>query len=549
MPHAPGWLAALGGLGLFLFGMGAMTEGLRALAGPALARWLARSTRSVVGGTLTGAAATALVQSSSAVTVTAIGFVNAGLLPFERTLGLVYGANIGTTATGWMIALLGFQVDLGAVAPVLVLGGALLRLVERGRAPAAGTALAGFGLLFTGLAVLQEGMAGLAAHLTPADLPQQSGVVGRLLLVGLGFVLTVVMQSSSAALAAGLSALAAGSIDLAQAMALVIGMNAGTTSTALLASLGGTAAARRTALAHVAFNLVTGVVAFGSLPFWDRWFASSAQVAGNPALALALFHTAFNVGGALLFLPLSKRFAAVVARAVVEHESGAARRLDPRLLAQPHIALETLAATVRELGRQALRHVALDLRSPQRAADRKERVRALLDDVRAAREYLGDITIDARDEGRRAAAVELLDALDHVQRMLARTAPRLVRPEAPSVPHARFEARLRRRATALAGPLVNAAGALRDRGAGADVEALRAAWEAVDGDAQALREEALQLAASDRLEIDEALVLMDEVRRVTRVARHAYRLAQHLAAAGRSVSAATPLAVPLEGAG
>ncbi|MEZ6016156.1 MAG: Na/Pi symporter [Planctomycetota bacterium] len=550
-PLEGGWLSALGGLGLFLFGMGVMTDGLRSLAGPSLARWLARSTRSVVGGTLTGAVTTAVIQSSSATTVTAIGFVNAGLLTFQQSLGIVYGANIGTSVTGWMVAVFGFQVDLGSIAPLMVLAGALLRLKGKGHAAALGSALAGFGLLFTGIDALQAGMAGLEGHLAPADLPRDTWL-GRGALVGVGALLTLVMQSSSAALATALAALHTGAITLPQATALVIGMNVGTTSTALLAALGGTTAARRTGYAHLAFNLGTGAAAFMLLPALPRAFALVEAVLGralNPELSVALFHTTFNLGGALLFVPLTPWFAAHMSRLVPERVSGPARRLDRALLDQPDIALEAVAATTRELARAALRQVALDLRSPTRAAARADNAQALKRDTAQARAFLGDIRLQPKDTTRRAAIVELFDALDHIARMLVRTAPKPAPAHGANATSRRLAREHQGRATRLAGALVRAASALRDGGQGADLNALEAAWRAVDEDAQGLREEVLRLAADDALEPDEALTQMDEVRRVTRVGRHAYRLALHLERAGKSVSAATPRAVPLGGTG
>lgn len=548
MPETPAPLTVLGGLGLFLFGMTVMTEALRGLAGPALARWLARTTRTVLGGTLTGAATTAVLQSSSATTVTAIGFVSAGLLSFQQSLGIVYGANIGTSVTGWMVAWFGFELDLGAVAPALVLVGALLRLVTRGRAHAVGTVLAGFGLLFTGITALQHGMLALEGQVTPATFPSDT-LLGRGALVGLGALLAALMQSSSAALAAALAALGAGAIDLPQATAMVIGMNVGTTTTGLLASLGGSVGARRTAYAHLAFNVVTGLLVFPLLPLYPRALAhSTASLATLPAeVALALFHTLFNLGGALVFIPSTPRFARLVSRLVPDTASGPARRLDPSLLVQPDVALEAVAAATRELGRSSLRHVALDLRSPARAAARAERAEALRADATKARVFLGEVRVGPKDLEARAAVVELFDALDHIRRMLARTEPSAFvgRRDLGARPDVRrLELRLQRRGVRLAGKLVSAASGLRDAGAGADVDALEDAWGEVDEDAQGLREEVLALAAADMLEPDEALALMDEVRRVTRIGRHAFRLALHLERAGRSVSAAAPRTTP-----
>ncbi len=210
-------ISILGGLGLFLLGMAVMTDGLRALAGSALASMLARAASTPARGAFWGAVATLIVQSSSATTMTTIGLVSAGLLTFPQALGVVFGANIGSTGTGWLVALLGVKVSLNAAAMPLVFLGALMRLLGRGKWTGAGSAIAGFALLLIGLTVLQEGMAGLATRINPADLPGVwdgwAGVLGVLQLVLAGIVMTTVMQSSSVAVAATLSALYAGAIS------------------------------------------------------------------------------------------------------------------------------------------------------------------------------------------------------------------------------------------------------------------------------------------------------------------------------------------------
>ncbi|MFP5380591.1 MAG: Na/Pi symporter, partial [Vicinamibacteria bacterium] len=178
-----------------------------------------------------GAGITALVQSSSATTLATIGFVSAGLLSLPNAIGVVIGANIGTTATGWLVSLLGLKLSIGKIAMPLIGVGALLRLLARERLAQAGLALAGFGVIFVGIDALQAGMAALAGRVDPAQFPV-AGLAGRLLLVLLGVLMTVIMQSSSAAVATTLTALSGGAITLDQAAALVIGQNVGTTVTA-----------------------------------------------------------------------------------------------------------------------------------------------------------------------------------------------------------------------------------------------------------------------------------------------------------------------------
>src|SRR5262247_453178 len=168
-------IAVLGGVGLFLLGMSVMTGGLKALAGSRLRATLSKAAATPLSGTFWGAFVTLIVESSSATTMTTIGLVSAGLLTFSQGLALVFGANIGTTGTGWLIALIGVRVSLTAAALPMIFVGALIKLLGRGRLSAAGGALAGFALVLFGLTTLQQGMSGLAEQLHPADLPAVFG--------------------------------------------------------------------------------------------------------------------------------------------------------------------------------------------------------------------------------------------------------------------------------------------------------------------------------------------------------------------------------------
>src|SRR6476619_8664559 len=208
-------ISILGGVGLFLLGMTVMTEGLKALAGSSLRTVLARAAATPMRGALWGAIATLIVQSSSATTMTTIGLVSAGLLTFPQGLGLVFGANVGTTGTGWLVALIGVRVSLTAYALPMIFVGALIKLLGRGRVSAAGAALAGFALVLFGLTTLQQGMGGLAEQWHPEDLPLVTagpgagwfeGMIGVLTLVFVGLAMTAVMQSSTAAIAITMSA-------------------------------------------------------------------------------------------------------------------------------------------------------------------------------------------------------------------------------------------------------------------------------------------------------------------------------------------------------
>lgn len=211
----------LGGIGLFLLGMILMTDGLKAVAGDSLRGVLSRFTGNRFSAVTMGALVTALVQSSSATTLATIGFVSAGLLGFGNAVGIMLGANLGTTSTGWLVGLLGLKLSIGDILLPFIGLGALARLIGRGRLAHAGSALAGFGVIFVGIDVLQGGMQELAENFK-LDAFAQPGLAGRVWLVLIGAAMTVVMQSSSAAVATTLTALSSGALDLSQSAALVV---------------------------------------------------------------------------------------------------------------------------------------------------------------------------------------------------------------------------------------------------------------------------------------------------------------------------------------
>lgn len=344
--------ALLGGIGLFLLGMELMTEGLRMAAGPSLERILAASTATRWRALAAGVLVTAVVQSSSAVTVATIGFVNAGLLNLGGALWVLFGANVGTTMTGWIVSLLGFGVKIDALAlPLIGLGVGLRVSGASARRGALGTALAGFGLLFLGIEVLKDGFDDVARRI---ELPSGMGWTAVLAQLLVGLVLTVLMQSSSASLTVALSAAQAGLISAQGAAAVVIGANIGTTVTAVLAALQATANARRAAAAHVVFNVLTGVVALLLLPWLVQWLLQAKAALGLPplpALTVAMFHTTFNVMGVALMWPLAPtltRWLQGRFRAAEEDEARP-RYLDPNVLTVPALALQALARELHRL--------------------------------------------------------------------------------------------------------------------------------------------------------------------------------------------------------
>ena len=348
----------LGGIGLFLLGMSLMTDGLKLAAGPALGRILTYSTKTRMRGLASGALLTALVQSSSAVTVAAIGFVNAGLLTLGQSLWVLFGSNVGTTMTGWLVALVGlkFKIDLLAL-PLIGIGMALRLSGEHSRRGATGLALAGFGVLFLGIDMLQVGFSGFTSDFS---LKEFDGITGLVLMVLSGLLMTVLMQSSSASLTIVLTATQGGLLGIESAAAAVIGANIGTTVTALIAAIGATPNAKRAASAHVLFNALTGIVALLMLPLLIALIAELRdllQLDTAPAAFLALFHTVFNLLGVVLMWPLVNRLTHFLERRFRTAEEDEARphHLDANVLGVPTLALDALHQEVRRMGAIAMR--------------------------------------------------------------------------------------------------------------------------------------------------------------------------------------------------
>lgn len=337
-----------GGLGLFLLAVNMITDGLKSAAGHALRDMLGKWTRSPVHGIITGLSITAIVQSSSAVTVATIGFVNAGIISMHKALGVVYGSNIGTTMTAWLVAIIGFEINIEAFALPIIGIGMLLRLTggESKRVPI-GMTLMGFGLFFIGIDVLKDAFDGLVVAIDLNKFTVE-GIWGVLMYLGIGFLMTVLTQSSSAAIAITLTAATGGIMGLYAAAAMVIGANVGTTSTAAIAVIGATSNAKRVAAAHIIFNVVTGLIALMILPllFWVVQNTGDLLGLKNvPAVTLALFHTTFNILGVLLILPFSKHMAHFLDRRFVTQEEieGRPRYLDKTVSITPILAVNALA--------------------------------------------------------------------------------------------------------------------------------------------------------------------------------------------------------------
>ncbi len=345
----------LGGLALFMLGMQLMTEGLKQAAGRQLKMILQSGTKSDWRGFSSGTLITALVQSSSAVTVATIGFVNAGLLNLRQSIAVILGCNLGTTATGWLVALIGFKVATHLFALPLVTLGMALRVAGGHRKMAhLGTALAGFGLFFVGLDLLKTALENIEQTISlQAD---ATGILGLLSALVAGFVLTLLMQSSSAAMVVILSLIASTALPVSMMAAAVIGANLGTTSTAVLAVIGATVNAKRIAAVHVLFNLITGLIGF-LLLISLRQQLDQLPEHRDPVILLAAFHSVFNVLGIILFWGLIPRLSQLLLKwfRTQSETLSEPQYLDRNILPTPSLALEAMSQELTRVSRHTSR--------------------------------------------------------------------------------------------------------------------------------------------------------------------------------------------------
>jgi len=330
----------LGSLGIFLFGMKVMSEGIQKTAGSRLRNILAYMTQNRLAGVFTGFLTTCLVQSSSATTVMTISFVNAGLLTLVQSIGIIMGANIGTTITGWMVSILGFKFSIISIAlPSIGIGLPLIfsKVTKRKNL---GEIFVGFGLLFLGLKFLKESVPDIKNNPEILEFLKSYtdlGIISVLIFVFIGVLLTITVQSSSAAMTITITMAYSGWIDFPTACALVLGENIGTTITAYLASLNANYHAKRTARAHMIFNLfgvIWMLIAFSMfIPFIDyivpgdpyipRYLAGIENPLFNPVttpIHLSMFHTLFNIINVLLLIWFVPQIASIVEKMVSPSE-------------------------------------------------------------------------------------------------------------------------------------------------------------------------------------------------------------------------------------
>ena len=346
------FLRLIGSLALFLYGMKIMSEGLQKFAGDSLRRILTAMTTNRVTGVLTGVLITALIQSSSATTVMVVSFVNAGLLTLTQSIGVIMGANIGTTVTAWLISALGFKVDIAAFALPLLAFALPLFFSGKSSRKSIGEFVFGFAFLFMGLQSLKANAPDLGANPEMLAFVQNytdMGFFSIILFLFIGAILTMIVQASAATMAITLIMCANGWIDYHLGVAFVLGENIGTTITANLAALTGNTQARRAALAHLVFN-VFGVMWVLVLfyPFTNAvsWFVTHVMKVSDPAVAvsfkLAAFHTAFNISNTFImiwFVSLIEKTVCTLIKPKVEDEEYRLRYITGGMLSTAELSI------------------------------------------------------------------------------------------------------------------------------------------------------------------------------------------------------------------
>ncbi len=341
MPAMSTVLNLLGGLGIFLYGLRVMSGGLQKVAGNRMREVLSKMTQNRVSGVFSGFLLTTIAQSSSATTVMMVSFANAGLLTLSQAIGLVMGANIGTTVTLWLVALLGFKVKIAAFALPSIGIGFFFSLLGNEQIKKYSEALIGFGLLFLGLSILKDSVPNLQSNPEALEFIRHFGDLGfgsSVLFVAIGSVLTVVVQSSSAASAITVALLAKGWISFDLAAAMILGENIGTTITAQLAAIGANRNARRVAQSHTIFNLI-GVL--WMLPIMSFVVPLVQGFVADTPTQLAVFHTAFNVLNTsflIWFVPQIQRVVEWLTPILEEERGVSLKFLESGLLATPELA-------------------------------------------------------------------------------------------------------------------------------------------------------------------------------------------------------------------
>ena len=517
------FLLTAGGLGLFLLGMIIMTDSLKKLAGDRIRSALLRFTKTPATGALSGALATAIVQSSSATTLAAVGFVGAGLMSFSNALGIIFGANIGTTITGWMVVVLGFKFSIDSIASAIILIGVMMRLFASQKWHYIGLALAGFGLIFVGIDTLQAAMADLVEWVDFSQMPANT-VTGLIQLVIIGMVFTTITQSSSAGVALTLTALFNDLIQFEQAVALVIGMDIGTTVKSLLAAIGGTVGAKRTGASHFVYNIMTAVMAlFLITPYTQAWaFFSPTALEQHAEIALVGFHTLFNLLGVLLILPVSQPFARLIRKLIPQDKESHTQALDNQLLNTPELALNAVQTTLISLNKSLLSQLHGLLRNPSDTLI-YSKLQSLQQELDQTQVYLDLIHLNHTQGNHWKRLVSMIHTLDHLQRLHERCEEESDRARA-----SRHYSDLIDTSHQLEKDVIELHNLIGQKKWSQMVKLTRKLHHAIRQDSEGYRHRMVQQMGQGKLSAEQCQDALQAIRWMERVSKHLYRISYHM---------------------
>ncbi|MEA3384473.1 MAG: Na/Pi cotransporter family protein [Campylobacterota bacterium] len=334
----------IAGIAIFLIGMVFMEDGFKLFSGGILEKVLEKSTKTVPKAIGTGFLATAVVQSSSLLTIIVISFLSAELISLSGAIGVIFGSNIGTTTTAWIVSAFGVKIKIAHYAMPMLIFGVMFRFSKSKSYQGLGNVLVGLGFIFLGIGYMKEGFEAMKSGLDLAQFAMD-GYLGVVVYIAIGAVATVVIQSSSATMAIIITALATGQIDYINALALAIGANIGTTVTAIIGSISSNANGKRLAVAHFIFNMVTGAIAIIFLyqlaDLVDVISLSIGISDEDYAMKLALFHTIFNVIGVLAVSPFTNKLVVFLKGLFLSEEENVdkAKYLDSEVINIPESAI------------------------------------------------------------------------------------------------------------------------------------------------------------------------------------------------------------------
>lgn len=346
----------IGGLGIFLYGMHHMSSGMQKIAGAKIKNIIGLLTKNRVIACLVGILVTAMVQSSSVSTVMTIGFVNASLMSLKQALGVILGANIGTTVTGWILVLKIGKYGL----PMVGISAIFYLFAKKDTVKTKFLTSMGLGMIFFGLQLMSSGFKPLRTMPFFIELfhsfDASSGFGGVIAAALVGALLTAIVQSSSATLGITIVLASQGMINSETAVALVLGENVGTTITAMLASLGARANAKRAAIAHTVINIIGVTWVVSIFPYYLQFLAKFVDPISNITKYIATAHTLFNVTNVLLFLPFIGYIATILEKLIVEKEIVIKKmtHLDERMLETPDIVVEQTKLEINKIGTQII---------------------------------------------------------------------------------------------------------------------------------------------------------------------------------------------------